>query len=97
MTGVQRNFITEYTSSTDNWKFIFPTQSWGAIENADNAENDVKFKQIAYAELNFSSATAVTMNTLILRDSNGIILDNDHVELVSTPGTGVTNYKIIFW
>ena len=38
MSGVQRNFITEYTSSTDNWKFIFPTQSWGAIENADNVQ-----------------------------------------------------------
>ena len=68
----------------------------GAIESADNVDNDVRFKQTAYAELSFSSAETLTQSTLVLRDANGVILDKDHTELTSTAGSGVTNYKVIF-
>ena len=97
MTGVQTSFITQYDTALQNWKFTYPIQSWGAIESADNVDNDVRFKQTAYAELSFSSSETLTQSTLVLRDANGVILDKDHTELTSTAGSGVTNYKVIFW
>ncbi len=98
MTGVQTDFISLYDSNVSQWKFTYPIQTWGAIESADNPDNDVRFKQIAYSEISFSSTETVTQSSLILRDSNGIIIDTDHTELTSTAGSGgVTNYVIYFW
>ena len=98
MTGVQTNFITQYDSALTQWKFTYPIQSWGAIESADNTDNDVRFKQIAYSQISFSSTETVTQSTLILKDSNDNIIDKDHAELTSTAGSGgVTNYIIYFW
>tara|TARA_B100001057_G_scaffold91069_1_gene87381 strand:+ start:12516 stop:16928 length:4413 start_codon:yes stop_codon:yes gene_type:complete len=98
MTGVQTDFISLFDSNLNQWKFTYPIQSWGVIESADNVQNDVRFKQVAFSEISFSSNETVTQSTLILRDSNGVILDKDHAELTSTAGTGgITNYVIYFW
>ena len=98
MTGVQTSFITQYDSGLNQWKFTYPIQTWGAIESADNVDNDVRFKQIAYSQISFSSTETVTQSTMILKDSNDNIIDSDHAELTSSAGTGgVTNYTIFFW
>ena len=98
MTGVQTSFITQYDSGLNQWKFTYPIQTWGAIESADNPDNDVRFKQIAYSQISFSSTETVTQSTMILKDSNDNIIDSDHAELTSSAGTGgVTNYTIFFW
>ena len=98
MTGVQTSFITQYDSNATQWKFTYPIQTWGAIESADNPDNDVRFKQIAYSQIEFSSTETVTQATMILKDSNSNIIDKDHAELTSTSGTGgATNYTIFFW
>ena len=96
MEGVQDTFFTLYEPTPDTFTFTYPSQTWGAIESADNVQNDVRFKQTAYGEISFSSTETITQSTLLLKKS-GEFIDTAHTQLISTAGTGVTNYKVIFW
>ena len=95
MEGVQDAFFTLY-ENPDTFTFTYPSQTWGAIESADNPDNDVRFKQTAYGEISFSSTETVTQSTLLLK-KGGEFVDTAHTQLISTAGTGVTNYTVIFW
>jgi len=94
MTGVQKDFITQYDTNTNIYKFTYPSKTWGAITSADNIENDVRFKQTAYGEINFATSESITESNMIIKDNGGTIIPSVHCELVSGSGN---NYTIYFW
>lgn len=94
MTGVQKEFITQFDTNTNIYKFTYPAKTWGAITSADNIENDVRFKQTAYGEINFATTETITESNMIIKDNGGTIIPSKHCELV--PGSG-DNYTIYFW
>ena len=103
MTGVQREFITQFDTNTNLFTFTYPFKNWGVladgtggdgITSADNIPNDVRFRQLAYGELNFSTSESITQSNMIIKDANDNIVDNEHLELVAGSGSA---YKIIFW
>ena len=103
MTGVQKDFITEYLSGTSSYKFTYPYKNWNVqpdgtggdgITQSDTAENDVRFKQTAYGEINFSTSETITQSNMVIKDNNGQIISSNHCELVAGAGN---SYKIIFW
>ena len=93
--GVTNSFVTSI-EATDKYKFTYGL-STGLINLADQTDQDIRFKQTAYGEIEFSSSETLTHETLRLRNDAGEFIDTAHVTLESTAGSGVTNYKIIFW
>jgi hypothetical protein len=85
------DFTTVYSTAPDEYTF---TMSTAASALYNNLDADLYFKQYAYGEFTVSSATALTTSNVLLRDSTGTILSNDHITVTNTSGT---NYKIIFW
>ena len=78
MIGVQTNFITHMIQRY-KMEIYISKQSWIAIESADNTDNDVRFKQTAYAELSFNSSETLTLTStnMLLYDNNNNILDKE--------------------
>ena len=89
--GIQTEFFTTYTGS--NYVFEFPNllSTEGFIINS--LDQDVKWKQFAYGEINFVSDKILTQNNVILKDELDKVISMDHCELVQDGN----NYKIIFW
>ena len=88
------DFSTVYDSVGDNYTFTISTTDSATINELDN---DIFFKQYAYGEFTFTNSTGtdpLTTSNIVLRDSNGIILDNAHITVTVTTGT---TYKIVFW
>lgn len=91
------NYITTYSGpspATDEYTFTISTTDSGTINYLDN---DIKFKQYAYGEFTITNATGtdpLTTSNIVLRDANGVVLDNEHITVTNTTGT---TYKIVFW
>lgn len=93
MRGVQNEFFT--TLDGNEYTFEFPRNDGWAIDYLDNVGiiSDVKWKQISYGEINFSSVTVLQKNEIVLRDQNEYIIPNMHWELI----VDASAHKIIFW
>jgi hypothetical protein len=87
----QNNMVTTYVSSSDEYTFTLPTDATFPMNSLDN---DIYFKQYAYSEISLTSSTPLTVNNILLRDSNGFFIDTSHVTITNTSGT---TYKIVFW
>ena len=88
------DFTTIYESTPDEYTFTISTTDSATINELDT---DIFFKQYAYGEFTFTNSTGtdpLTTSNIVLRDSNGVILDNDHITVTNTTGT---TYKIVFW
>ena len=89
--------VTVHDVGTDNYTFTLSEADSGPTSAGINyLDNDIFFKQYAYGEVKVVSATALTTSNILLRDANGIYIDNKHVTI--GPTTGVSNgYTIYFW
>ena len=88
------DYTTIYESTPDEYTFTNSTASSSIINELDD---DIFFKQYAYGEITITNTTGtdpLTTSNIVLRDSNGVILDNSHVTVTNTTGT---TYKIVFW
>lgn len=91
MLGVQNDYVTQVSGSS--YEFEFPRNPTWAIDYLDNTDNDIRWKQIAYAEINFTSTTTLTESTLLIKESNGSFISNVHWEMTKTGN----DYKVVFW
>jgi hypothetical protein len=89
--------VTVHDVGTDNYTFTLSEADSGPTSAGINyLDNDIFFKQYAYGEVSVVSATTLTTSNILLRDENGIYIDNKHVTV--EPTTGVANgYTIYFW
>lgn len=86
-TGTIENFTVFSTSTSNTYGFQF------APADLPSGQQLVYWKQIAFAECNFTSTRAITKDTLVIK-SGTTIYSNDHVELEDL---GNNSYKLIFW
>ncbi len=90
------DYTTVYDSTPDEYTFTNSTASSSIINELDF---DIFFKQYAYGEFSITNTAGgdpLTTSNIVLRDSNGIILDNDHITVTNTNAPGF-DYKIVFW
>jgi hypothetical protein len=86
---------TEFVTTGDDTGYIF-TMSTAASAKYNDLDTDIYFKQYAYSEFTIPSPTTpLTVDNIVLRDSNNVILDNKHITVDVVPST--TNYKVVFW
>lgn len=90
------DFSTVYDSVQDDYTFTISTADSAIINELDF---DIFFKQYAYGEFTITNTTGtdpLTTSNVVLRDSNGVILDNAHVTVTNT-NSPLFDYKIVFW
>lgn len=88
------DYTTVYDSVTQEYTFTNSIASSNIINHQDN---DIFFKQYAYGEFTFTNTQGsdpLTTSNIVLRDENGVTLDNSHITVTNTTGT---TYKIVFW
>jgi hypothetical protein len=88
------DYTTVYDSTPQEYTFTNSVASSGIINHQDN---DIFFKQYAYGQFTFTNAQGsdpLTTSNIVLRDANGVILDNGHITVTNTTGT---TYKVVFW
>ena len=88
------DYTTVYDSVTQEYTFTNSIASSNIINHQDN---DIFFKQYAYGEFTFTNTQGgdpLTTSNIVLRDVNGVTLDNSHITVTNTTGT---TYKIVFW
>jgi hypothetical protein len=86
--GVTNTFVTSLDPATGKYTFTYGLAT-SLINLADQTDQDIRFKQTAYGEIEFSSSETLTHETLRLRNDADEFIDTAHVTLDSSDGTGV--------
>jgi len=90
MVGVQTEYFIQNNGGVYTFTFPDMVQDGWTIDNLDG---DIRWKQFAYGEANFSSTQSITADNIIIKDPSGTIIDNAHTEFRKNGN----DHKIIFW